>query len=189
MSNQADLQAANVPEQGGSMSRLGVLKTVGRVTAMVLLLVAMAGPWTFDSHPATEQTCSAPLVWLGGGLCACLVSPLVLLAPMLKWGPSGFAGIAWLLFLPVLPFVTTLLLLIFGDRRLLRALNLAAWALTAAWSTFVFLRQWTIRGAVSLRLWGVGLCAAVAIAMLVGEILATRIQRNQEPRPAAAGAD
>ena len=171
------------------MSRLGVLKTVGRVTAMVLLLVAMAGPWTFDSHPATEETCSAPLVWLGGGRCACLVSPLVLLAPLVKSGPSGYAGLVSLLFLPVLPFVTTLLLLVFGDRRLLRALDLAAWALIAAWSTFVFIQHSAIRGAVSLRLWGVGLCAAVAIAMLVGEILAARIQRNKEPRPAAAGAD
>ncbi len=56
------------------MFRVSKLKTVGRVASLVFLLVAMMGPWFADSHPATEETCRPPLVWVGGGYCACLVS-------------------------------------------------------------------------------------------------------------------
>ena len=170
------------------MSRAGVL-TVGRAAAMVLLLVAMAGPWAFDSHPATEESCSAPLIWMGGGHCACLVSPLQMLPLLAEWGLSGLAGIVWLFFLPLFPFLTTLLLLLAGERRGLRALYLTAWVLTLVLSALLFLRHLPVVGAVSLRLWGVWLCAAVAIAVLVGEVLAARLRTGRGPRPAAAGAD
>ena len=63
------------------MFRASKLKTVGRVASLVFLLVAMMGPWFADSHPATEESCSRPpapglrpLVWLGGGYCACLIT-------------------------------------------------------------------------------------------------------------------
>ena len=56
------------------MLRIGRLKTGGRVASLVLLLVATMGSWFADSHPATEETCSHPVVWLGNGHCACLVS-------------------------------------------------------------------------------------------------------------------
>jgi len=56
------------------MLRIGKLMTFGRVASLVLLLVAMMGHWFTDSHPATEETCSPPLVWPGNGYWSCLVS-------------------------------------------------------------------------------------------------------------------
>lgn len=165
------------------------VKTAGRVAALAVLLVALIGPWTFDSHPSTEDECPPPLVWLGGGRCACRVSSMQLLVLFVQWGPSGMAGIVWLLFLlPLLPFLSTPLLLLAGERRWPRALHLAAWALVAALSAFAFVRHWPVRGALTLRLWGVWLCLAVAIAVLLGESVVARGRSGKESRPAAAGA-
>ena len=154
------------------MSRVSILKTVSRVAALVLLLVAMMGPWFFDTHPATEESCSAPLVWLGGGHCACLVS---LMAAFWVSVGSGQGSLLWLLCLPpALPFLSTLLLLLGRERRWLWAFHLAAWGLAAAFSLLLFVGSWYSHSA--LRLWGAGLCGVVAVVMLAGEILVARLR-------------
>lgn len=56
------------------MLQVNKLKTVGRAVSLAFLLATMMGPWFADSHPATEESCSRPLVWLGGGYCACLIA-------------------------------------------------------------------------------------------------------------------
>lgn len=160
------------------MARVQSIRIVGRVAAMVLLLVTIAGPWAMDSHPATEETCAAPLIWLGEGHCACLVTPLSLIVPLLTWGPAGLAGIVVIFFLPLLPFITTLALVLVGERRRLRALNLAAWTLVAAVSALLFVRTLPVAGSVNLKLWGVWLCAALAVAVLIGETLAARANQG-----------
>jgi len=148
------------------MLRVGKLKTVGRVASLVLLLVATMGPWFADSHPATEETCSHPLVWLGSGHCACLVSLMAAIGEAVKPGHSSL----WLLCLPpALPFLSTLLLLLSGERRWLWVCHLAAWGLVAIYSLFLFVGHWYSHPA--LMLWGAGLCGVVAVAILVGEIL------------------
>ena len=151
------------------MLRATKLKTVGRVVSLLLLLVAVMGPWFADSHPATEETCPYPLVWLGGGYCACLVS-LVALVEDVASGRSSF----WLLCLPpALPILSTLLLLLIGERRWLRVCHLTAWGLAAIYSLLWFVGIWYAhRGA--LILWGAGLCGVVAVAMLVGEMTLSR---------------
>jgi len=148
------------------MSRISI-KTVSRVAALVLLLVAMMGPWFYDSHPATQESCSAPLVWLGSGHCACLVSLMAAL------GESFVLGQVLCLLL-ALPFLSTVLLLLGRKRRALRAFHLTAWGLAAAFSLFLFVGSWYSNRA--LRLWGAGLCGVVAVAMLAGEILAARLR-------------
>ena len=50
------------------------LKTAGRLAGLLLMVVAALEPWFVDTHPATEETCLPPLVWVGEGYCACLVS-------------------------------------------------------------------------------------------------------------------
>jgi len=148
------------------MSRISI-KAVGRVAALVLLLVAMMGPWFYDSHPATQESCSAPLVWLGSGHCACLVSLMAAL------GESCIPGQVLCLLL-ALPFLSTLLLLLGRQRRALWVLHLTAWGLAAAFSLFLFVGSWYSHWA--LRLWGAGLCGVVAVAMLAGEILVARLR-------------
>ena len=185
------------------MPRLGVLKTVGRVAALALLLVAIAGPWAIDVHPAQEESCSAPLIWLGNGQCACLVY----LMPWLghEFGAGGMlAGmvsgecrhdsgciannIAALIMmsLPLLPFLSTLLLVAGGERRGLRAFHFVAWGLAGAVSVFYLLVVGS-QGAVVFKLWGSWLCVGVVVAVLTGEILAARRCPGREAAPAAAG--
>lgn len=143
--------------------RADTLKTVGRVAALVLLLVALMGPWFADSHPATEETCTAPLIWLGDGRCACLVSFMGSLENVTS-NEDSF----WILWLtPVLPFLSTLLLLLMGERRWLWVFHLAAWGLVAIFSLFFFIVG-------NMFTWGDGLGAVAAVATLAGEILIAR---------------
>ena len=112
------------------MTRVGVLKLAGRVAALALLLVAMAGPWTFDIHSDQEEACPAPLVWLGDGRCACTPSLWTLIGVSLKWGNDGLFS---LLLLPRLPFLSTMLLLVLdGQHRWPWVLHLTAWGLAFA---------------------------------------------------------
>jgi hypothetical protein len=147
------------------MFRVSKLKTVGRVAALLFLLVAFMGPWFADSHPATEQTCRPPLIWLGDGRCACLASFL----GSVKNTFAGQASLGMLSLPPALPFLSTLLLLLLGERRWLWVFHLIAWGFTALYALFFFFVG-------NLYTWGDGLAAVVAVATLVGEILIARRQ-------------
>ena len=75
----------------------------------------------------------------------------------------------WLLFLPiVLPFLSTLLLLLRGQRRRLWTFHLAAWAIVAGYVLLMFLARWLTHP--DLIIWGAGLGGLVALAALAGEI-------------------
>ena len=148
------------------MSRISKLKTIGRVAALGLLLLTTMAPWFADSHPATEETCSPPLVWLGGGFCACLIP----LKEYVEYSISNENDLWYLCLPPALPFLSTLLLLLIGERRWLWVSHLAAWGLAAIYSLFWFVRTWFAHPGV-LILWGAGLGGVVAVATLVGEIL------------------
>lgn len=159
------------------MLRIGKLKTVGRVAALVLLLVTMMGPWFIDTHPATAESCSPPLVWLGNGYCACLVSFIETLRLAFSPGHSVL-----LLCLPLaLPFPSTLLLLLRRERGRLRVYHLTAWGFVAICSLLMFVGRWYLHP--TLILWGAGLGGVVAVALLVGEILAGKSPiLNESPR-------
>lgn len=151
------------------MLQVDKLKNIGRVAPLILLLVTTMGPWFIDSHPATQESCSPPLVWQGNGYCACLVSFMTALGQAVKPGHSGL----WLLCLPpALPFLSTLLLFLCGERRWLWILHVAGWGLVAFYSLFLFVGYW-YRHSV-LILWGAGFCGVMAVAILVGEILVGR---------------
>jgi len=152
------------------MSR-DLAKTAGRVAALALLLVAMTGPWTLDTHAESRETCLSPLVYLGEGRCACKISLWALIGVSVQWGRDR---LAWLLFLPGLPLLSTLLLLLAGGRRGLWSFHLAVWGLVLALAIVAVVAQWLQHAAVSLVLWGIWLCAALAVAVLVCEVLAAR---------------
>ncbi len=186
------------------MSRVRVPKTAVRVAALILLVVAIAGPWVFELIvvPA-EYSCSAPNIRLEGDYCGVPVSlgwslweaagPGGILVSLVsgagEYGARELAGsflVVCLLFLPVLPFLSTLLLLVGRERRGLWVFHLTAWALAAAVSAFFLVAGWS--AAAALRLWGAWLCAAVAIAALAGEIRAARRRPGRGRMTAAAGA-
>ena len=159
------------------MVRVSNLKNVIRVASLVFLLVAMMGPWFADSHPATEETCSDPLVWLGNGYCACRVSFTAFVEDLI----SGLSSL-WLLCLPpVLPILSTLLLLLSGERRWLWVCHVTAWGLAAIYSLLWFVGIWYAHQG-ALILWGAGLGGVVAVATLVGEILIARLQSSMNHR-------
>ncbi len=152
------------------MSGISITQTVGRVVALLLLLIAAMGPWLFDSHPATQETCSAPLVWLGDGQCACLVSLVMAFWVSISLGQ----GLLWIFcLLPAIPFLSTFLILRGSEQRLHRIFHLAAWGLAAAFSLFLFIGSWVSHRA--LILWGAGLYSVVAITTLAGEVWAARL--------------
>ncbi|MBI5054834.1 MAG: hypothetical protein HZC38_11375 [Chloroflexi bacterium] len=159
------------------MLRVSKLKTFGRVVFLVFLLATTMGPWFADSHPATEETCSPPLVWLGGGYCACLIT-------LKEYVEGALYGrdVMWLLCLPpALPVLSTLLLLLFGERRWLWVCHLTAWGLVAIYALLLFVGIWYAHWG-ALILWGAGLGGVVAIAILVVEILIARLQFSMNHR-------
>ncbi len=158
------------------MDQAGKLKTISRVVSQVFLLVSMVGPWIADSHPATEETCIHPLVWLGNGYCACLVSFMALVKVVILSQSS-----LWLLCLPpMLPILSTLLLFRIGERRWLWIGHLIAWGVVSIYSFFLFFGLWYSNKA--LILWGAGFCGLVAFTALVEEILMARSQKiNESP--------
>jgi len=144
------------------------------VAGLILLVVAALGPWFADTHPATAETCSAPLVWVGGGYCACLWSPAQRLGLAANMGQS--APLELVLCLPViLPFASTLLLLL-GERRGVWIGHLWAWGLAGAYSLIWLVGVWHIHP--MIWQWGAGLCAVVAAGMLTLELLAARRTRR-----------
>ena len=154
----------------------GKLKTVGRVSSLVLLLVAMMGPWFIDSHPSTEESCSPPLVWQGNGYCACFVSYIE--AFRMAFWPGHH--MLWLVCLPpALPFLSTTLLILSRERRWLWVGHLIAWGLVAIYSLFLFVAYWYRHPA--LILWGAGLSGVMAVAILIGEILVDKSQTLNQP--------
>ena len=160
------------------MLRVRRLKTVGRVASLVLLLATAIGPWFIDSHPATEATCAPPLVWQGNGYCACLVSLKATFEQAVKPGNSAL----WVLCLPpALPFLSTLLLLLIGERRWLWVSHLTAWGLLAFLSLLWFVLIWYVHRGV-LILWGAGLGGVVAVAIVVAEMLIARLQSSTNHR-------
>ncbi len=160
------------------MQQVNELKTIGRAIALVLLVGTTLGPWLTDSHPATVETCQAPLVWLGDGLCACLVSLVAALGQAIRPGQGTL-----LLFglPPALPFATSLYHLTGGAGKFARSLHLAAWGLAVAFSLFLFVGIWVSYP--QIRLWGAGLCGLLSVAVLAGEILAARFRLSPAHSP------
>ena len=172
------------------MSWIDRHKNVGRVAVLVLLLVAIIGPWTYtsDGVPPPEW-CRAPFILLENGRCVRLVSGSEVLFFMtgafltmsagLVTGATALAGRAreflgvflfmMFLFLLLLPFFTTLLMIRGRVSRRLRAFHLIAWGLAAVLSLLPFVSQWALRPA---RLWGIWLYIGLAASALILEALA-----------------
>lgn len=148
-----------------SNSKAAKIKLMVRVTALLLLLGTMMGPWFMDTHPATEETCSPPLVWLGDGYCACLTTFFGSLKVMHM--DQSYFWLMWLL--PMLPFLSTFLLVLGREKHTFRIFHLISWGLTALFALFFFfVIIWASH--FILILWGIGFAGFLAVAMLVGEI-------------------
>ena len=160
-------------------------KNVWRVAILVVVLVAIMGPWTFDLiWVPSEYSCSAPFIRLDNDFCGTPLPGIWLF----RWMASGFvyasAGlvtgamvfIEWareflfslLLFLLVLPFFSTLLLILRGDRRRRQVFNVAAWGLATGIGLLIGMSSYP---KLFWVLWGIWLYIGLAASALILEVL------------------
>lgn len=163
---------------------LNKTKRVWRVVIVILLLVAIAGPWWFDRILVPAQyMCSAPNVRLEGDFCGLPVSG--------TWFPSMAVGVTInvvvelitgkavlydrisafavnLFLLPVLPIISTLLMILGKYRRHRQVFHIIALGLAVCFALFMstirFSSFWWI-------LWGLWLYIGVTVSALVLEAL------------------
>jgi len=168
-------------------------KNVVRLAMLILLLVAIVGPWTYssDGTPPAEW-CLNPNILLENGRCVRLVSgaevltfitgaflslnvQLVKGTLVLADRAREFLGVFLfmaLLFLLVQPFFSTLLLIFGGDRPHHRMYHVTAWGLAASISGLLLVAScWS---GLHTDLWGIWLYVALAASVLAVELSAIR---------------
>jgi len=174
-----------------TMSWINEHKNVGRVAVLMLLLVAIMGPWTYSSDGVPPAAwCRDPNILLENGRCVRLVSGATALTFMpgaflsmsvgLVTGTTvlpdrsrEFLGVFLFMvgiFLLVLPFFTTLLLIWGRDSQRLRVFHLMAWGLAAVLSLLPAVAE-AEPGLRSGRLWGIWLYIGLAASALILEVL------------------
>jgi hypothetical protein len=166
-------------------------KRVWRVAVLVLLLVAIAGPWAFDLILVpSEYSCSAPAYRLEGDYCGipmsgiwillALVGPLPSLVAALFTGTTAALDRAsWFVLLgllPLLPLITTPIMVLRGGRRYLLVYHVGALCLGVGWGLFVGMSG---QARLSWVLWGVWLYVGSAAAALILE--GTMLIGNRRP--------
>jgi hypothetical protein len=170
-------------------------KTIWRVAILVLLSVAMIGPWFFDliNVPA-EYTCSAPNIRLYGDFCGLPLSGIFILFWMVGVPISNLVGLVtgaiiltditeilrYLLMivgvlLLVFPFFSTLLLIFRGDRPRLRLIHMVALGLAIGISLLFGLNNYP---RLYWVLWGIWLFIGIAVIALILELL-VRVARRR----------
>jgi hypothetical protein len=171
------------------MSWINEHKRVWRVAILVLLLVAIMGPWTFDRiNVPAEYPCSAPDIRLEGDFCGMPISGIwifswmiggfIIMGVELVTGATGFADsggeflraflFIMVLLLLLLPIFSTLFLIVRGDRRRRQVFNAAAWGLAASIGLLIGI---TIYQKLFWRLWGIWLYIGLAVSALILEVL------------------
>ncbi len=160
-------------------------KNVWRVAVLVLLLVAMMGPWAFDViYVPSEYPCSDPHVRLEGDFCGTPLRGIAVLSmfagafinisvglvtgAIVLADRAGEFVFSLFLFLLVLPFFGTLLLILRGDRRRRQVFNVVAWGLAAGIGLL-----FGVLGHPELFwvLWGKWLYTGLAASALILEVL------------------
>jgi hypothetical protein len=168
-------------------------KTAWRVAVLIVLVVAMMGPWFFDRiNVPAQYPCSFRLE---GDFCGVPIPGTRLIG----WGVSGFvytsAGLvtgamgfiesarlflfSLLLSLLVLPFFSTLLSILRGDRRRRQVFNVVAWGLAVGVGLLIGLSSYP---KLYWALWGIWLYIGLAASALILEVLALAKGRIIEKR-------
>lgn len=177
-----------------------------RVAILLALLVAIMGPWTFDRiHVPAEYSCSAPFIRLEGDFCGVPMSGIRIFSWMivgvigmvavLVTGETGFADrggeflrgflFIMVLLLLVLPFFSTLLLIVRKDHRHLvlygpstgrrQVFNAAAWGVAAGIGLLIGISS---HPKLFWSLWGIWLYVGLAVGVLILEVLTLAAERR-----------
>ena len=183
------MRIESIAQETNPMRWISEHKTIWRVAVLMLLVVAVIGPWTYtaDGVPPPEW-CDEPNILLESGRCVRLVSGASVLTFMINVFPEMSADLvtgettsagrgrefffSFLLtlgsILVVLPFFSTLLLILGRDRRRLRVFQVAAWGVAELLALLV-----AMLGLSELRfvVWGIWLYVAMADVALTLELL------------------
>ncbi len=166
------------------MSWMNEHKRIWRVAVLGLLLVAIAGPWIFDLiFVPSEYSCSTPAVRLEGDYCGIPMSGTWVLSAMfgipvnivveLGTGTTVLTDrirellFSLLGFLLVLPFFSTLFLILCGDRRRQLVFHVAAWSLAAGLGLWIGMSS---HPKLFWVLWGIWLYVGLAASALILEV-------------------
>ena len=165
-----------------------------RITLLVVIFVAFMGPWGFDliNVPA-EYECSAPNFRIEGDFCGIPISGirgyLMVIGGFISISVSLLTGefvfsewiyellIIWLFLFPVLPFISTLRLILHGNNRRWQVFTIFAWILASGWGLFFRLIRYP---KLFWEVWGIWLYIGLAISALILEILVI-ISNRQGP--------
>jgi hypothetical protein len=174
---------------------------IWRISTLVLLLVSFLGPWTFDLiHVPSEYMCSDPYLRISDDFCGIPLSGVWLY----RWMARGliYASIgllagelttaAWmrefifslLISLSLLPFFTTLLLLLLGCKPRRQVFSMIAWVFAIGFSLFWGLNNypkffWAV--------WGIWLYTGLALSALIMEYKISRRNKHWENRRKISG--
>jgi hypothetical protein len=142
-----------VKEERKKMSWLEKHKRIWRTAIFILLILAVLGPWAYEriSVPA-EYACSPPYIrlegdfcgfpwswirgffWVSGGLISISVGMVTGELIFIEWIREIFVSL--LLFLPLLPFFSTLLLILREDHPHRQVFTIIAWGLSIGMGLF-----------------------------------------------------
>ena len=181
------------------MSWINEHKNVGRVAVLALLLAAIMSPWTYTSDGVPPAAwCRDPNILLENGRCVRLVSGATVLtfmtsaflsmsvglvtgATVLPDRAREFFGVFLFtvgIFLLVLPFFSTLLLIRGRDSRCLRVFHLMAWGLAVLSILPLLIMFMSASVMPPGQIWGIWLYFGLAASALILEGLALVVGRR-----------
>lgn len=158
-------------------------KHVWRIILMLLAVVAFAGPWFYEQlYVPGEYECEPPSFRLDGDFCGWPIRGLWLFSilpgfpkfivrlvtEVRPWSQALREAFFLLLYLPLLPILNTLVLIVRKQNQRPGVFQLVAWGLALGISIFIIVVG---RKAPLGALWGMWLYAAVAAAALLLEVL------------------
>ena len=178
------------------MSWINQHKNVWRVVLLVVLLVAVMGPWIFDSILVPPGfSCSKPSIRLDNDFCGTPLPGTWLLYWMVAGLPyasvelitGSISFIDWIgvfrysliLFPIVLPFISTPLLILRGDRRSRQIFDIVAWGLAAGIALWLGISSYP---RLFWVLWGNWLYIGLAASVLILDVLILARRRRWKLR-------
>lgn len=176
------------------MSWLNRYKREWRVIELVLLLVAMMGPWAFDLISVPAQYPCTPAVRLDGDFCGIpmpgtWILSMAVLVPVngvveLITGTAALADrtreltFSLLLLLLVLPFISALLMILGRHHSRWQVLHMITLGLAASFALYIStlgFSRWGYR-----ELWGIWFYIGVTTSALVLEVLTFNSEKETQ---------
>ena len=179
------------------MSWINRHKRIWRAAILLLLLVALMGPWAFEQiNVPAQYPCSPPFIRLEGDFCGIPLSGMRIFfgmvggfisivvgfvsgATILAGRTGEFLGMflyLMLLFLLFLPFISTLRLMRGGDLRRSQVYQVAVWGLAAVFSGLILVTFSLSK--LNWAIWGLWFYVGLAASALILESLVLMVERR-----------